>query len=172
MQEPHRDIYSSDPGPLEELLGLERTAEGSAAESDGEGALARALAAPLVERLSNTKADWATAMEALCAEQKPPIRTVRDLLLHPSPPVGVLIMLKNAAKASRARPDGPLPDRAATALYLAAIGVAWYRCHEVITTLDIHGLPEKLNWAADQAWNDPTLAAVLETAAVHMRATS
>jgi hypothetical protein len=171
MPKPHHDIYNSDPGTLEQLLGLESCARHDASQTDCDGCLGHTLSLPLVERLADTRPDWATALEDLCTEQEPPIKTVRDLLLHPSPPVGVLIILKNAAKSSRARPGGPLADRAATALYLAAIGVAWYRCHEVITTLDIHGFAEKLHWAADQPWDDPTMVAVLKTTADEIQAT-
>ena len=164
MADALNDIYCSDLGTLEQLLDLRAPTDGSNTETTGPD-LQHVLTAPLTEKLADTRPDWATALEDLCRQQDPPIRKVRDLLVHPSPPVGVLIILKNAAKASRKRPEGPLPDRAATALYLAAIGIAWYRRHELITSLGIEKLDEKLRWAAGEQWNDREIVAVLEAAA-------
>ncbi|MEF8787801.1 MAG: hypothetical protein V5A84_01910 [Planctomycetota bacterium] len=169
MAEPHHDIYSSGLGAAEQLLNPARSGSTGDAEARDESVLRRVLSTPLIDRLSNARSHWETALEELCSKQDPPIHTVRDLLLHPFPPVGVLIILKNAAKASRNCPDGPLSDHVSTALYLSAIGIAWLRCGELITTLDIHDLGENLSWAARQSWDDPEIVEVLESAAEHAR---
>ncbi|MEF8788136.1 MAG: hypothetical protein V5A84_03620 [Planctomycetota bacterium] len=172
MAEPHHDIYSSGLGAPEKLLERADTAGRSATNTEAGAELSCVLSTPLTERLPSGRPHWQTALDELCRKQDPPIRTVRDLLLHPSPPVGVLIILKNAAKASRNSPEGPLSDRASTALYLAAIGIAWLRCRELITTLDIQSLDENLSWAARQSWDDPEIIEALEYAAAQARSSS
>jgi len=161
----HQDLYSSDLETSKQLLELGSSTERHDGNADGTPVLERVLATSLTEKLAEARPRWAHALEELCSNQEPPISTVRDLLLHPSPPVGVLIILKNAAKASRKDPQGPVPPRPATALYLAAIGMAWLRCGELITTLDIDDLDEKMPWAAGQTWGDPEVAEAIETVA-------
>ena len=64
------------------------------------------------------------------------IRTYRQLLLHPRPPLELLTRVKQFAKHCRGRPDAPLPHEIATVLYLAAIAAARLKRHERISVLD------------------------------------
>ena len=78
------------------------------------------------------------------------IRTFRQLLLHPHPPIEVLNLVKQFAKGCRSRPDGPLPHEVATILYLAAIAAARRNCHQRISTLDDAAWQRAVDWALAQ----------------------
>ena len=80
------------------------------------------------------------------------IRTFRQLLLHPHPPVALLNLVKQFAKGCRSRPDGPLPHEVATVLYLVAIAAARAKCHQRISTLDDAAWQRAVDWAVAQPW--------------------
>ena len=80
------------------------------------------------------------------------IRTFRQLLLHPQPPVELLNLVKQFAKGCRSQPDGPLPHEVATVLYLAAIAAARRNCHQRISTLDDAAWQRAVDWALAQSW--------------------
>ena len=102
-----------------------------------------------LSRLENS----AAGLEQLKAAQQPPIRTFADLLAHPRPPVDLLELTKQFAKASQSTHDGTLPDEVATVLYLLSI-VAALRCRHLMTSLGKQALLERIEWALSQRWLD------------------
>lgn len=84
----------------------------------------------------------------------PPIRSFRDLLHHPRPPLGLLRTTKEFAKMCRSSPECRLPDEVATMLYVLSIVVAITKSGGSITKLDSQGLRHVLDWALDQSWVD------------------
>jgi hypothetical protein len=83
---------------------------------------------------------------------KAEIRTFRQLLLAPHPPIELLNLVKQFAKGCRNQPDGPLPHEVATVLYLAAIAAARRNCHQRISTLDDAAWQLAVDWALAQSW--------------------
>jgi len=139
--------------------------DGAKATRSLERAIEEILAEPLHERLAATPDREAEDLRELCQNQEPVIETARDLLRHPEPPIGLLILLKRAAKTCReSAPEQPCA-RTAKALYYAAIGIAWVRRHTIITTVDIKALRTRLAWAADQPWSDSEIRNLLRKAA-------
>ena len=98
-------------------------------------------------------------VEGLVQSASPPaIRSFRDLFEHPSPPVELLELTRQFAKACRARGDCPIPSEIATVLYLASIAAALVRHGCRITLLEDEALRHALQWSLDQKWMDrPTL---------------
>jgi hypothetical protein len=92
------------------------------------------------------------------------IRTFGDLLRHPSPPVEILELTKEFAKASRSHADSPLPDEVAAVLYLGSIAAALVRCARRITKLDDEGLRFGLEWALALPWLDDPIRGLIEEA--------
>ena len=90
------------------------------------------------------------------------IDTFKDLLTHPNPPVAVLTMVKEYAKASMDHPSSSLPRPIASAMYYAAIVVARLRCNQMLTQLDDASLLKGLQWALDKPWLGQTLRPLLE----------
>jgi len=80
------------------------------------------------------------------------IRTFRELLLAPHPPVELLDRVKQFAKVCRSQSDGPLPHEVATVLYLAAIAAARRHCRRRISTLEDAAWQHAVDWALAQSW--------------------
>jgi len=104
----------------------------------------------------------AEGLEALCSQAAPPIESFRDLLHHPCPPIGLLDMTKDFARACHSGAESLLPNEVATVLYLSSIVVALAKCQRRISKLDRQGLKHILDWALDQAWLDEATRGLLE----------
>jgi hypothetical protein len=82
------------------------------------------------------------------------VRSFADLLHHPRPPLALLTMTKEFAKANRSHPDRPLPEPVAALLYFASILVARLRRGRRITDLGDAALCRGLRWGVGQPWVD------------------
>jgi hypothetical protein len=87
------------------------------------------------------------------------------LLLDPQPPLPLLRLVKNFAKAARTQPGAAVPPEVATLLYFAAIAAALLRCRERITESDGVTLHRGFAWALAQPWADEATRALLQEAA-------
>jgi hypothetical protein len=88
------------------------------------------------------------------------IHTFADLLSHPGPPLELVRLMKDYAKA--ARHDGSLPLEVATLLYYTSLSLARLRCGQSITDLDDVALRSGLEWGARRAWADELVRSILE----------
>lgn len=88
-----------------------------------------------------------------------------DLLRHPQPPLELLGLVKEFAKANRHHPRSPLPAEVATVLYYAAIAAALVACGTRITRLSDARLCEGWHWVQAQPWIDPDTAGLCARAA-------
>jgi len=102
-------------------------------------------------------------LRGLCSHwpNSPALATFSDLLHHPRPPVELLKLTKDYAKASRSHPDSPLPEEVAGIVYLTSIVVAMTRCRKLITGLSVEGLSYGLSWALEQNWLDESIRKLL-----------
>jgi len=82
------------------------------------------------------------------------IKSFRDLFCHPHPPVELLDLTKDFAKACKNHPDSPLPGEVASVLYFLSIAVAMAKCGARISQLDDDSLRTGLEWASGQPWLD------------------
>jgi hypothetical protein len=120
------------------------------------------LAAPLEADLGGLRPGLGGLLERLQPAGGPPIRTFKDLLDHPHPPLELLELCKQFGKRCRSNPDGPLPEDIATALYLASIAAAITRGGQRITKLADEGMRHGYRWALKQSWLDPSTRRLLE----------
>lgn len=90
------------------------------------------------------------------------------LLHHPNPPLELLLLTKQFAKANRDHPDSPLPREVATVLYFASITVALIHCGERITSLDDEPLRRGIEWAIALPWIDSRTRALLQQGLEHL----
>jgi len=109
------------------------------------------MEAPLLDDL-RCDVSQMQAIAPLLRDVGTPIVTFKDLLLHPSPPVSLLCMLKDFAKTADKGADDPLPPAIATSLYLLAIAAAMAKRSERITSLDNEELSRSFQWILDQNW--------------------
>jgi hypothetical protein len=89
------------------------------------------------------------------------LNTFEKVLHHPHPPVSLLCMIKEFAKAHLDASGCRLPAQVAAVVYLASIASALVHCHERISQSDNQALERAFVWAIDQGWVDENLKGVL-----------
>jgi hypothetical protein len=155
MQKQTQTIINSDPRQLAALL--DGAAAVDAVWQPGELAAVfrHQLAAPVQFDLAGLDRRRAQQVRLLAAAQGLVLKSFRDLLQHPAPPVQLLELVKDFAKRAGSSAESPLPKAVATVLYYAAIAAARLRCDRRITRLDDAELRRGCAWARDQEWLDP-----------------
>jgi hypothetical protein len=119
--------------------------------------LTKQLNTPLSKWLNLQLSDFPGFGLATSTIEVVPIRTVGDLLNHPSPPLQHLRSAKNVAKVADARLKAPLPPPVASALYVSMIAVAIVRYGRQITIMNDVQLREGLFWVAGQTWVEQSM---------------
>jgi len=76
------------------------------------------------------------------------------LFHHPSPPIELLRLTKEFAKANMDHPESGLPTEIVGVLYYTSIAVALVRLDARISQLKDADLRRGLLWAKEQAWVD------------------
>ena len=152
-------LNETNPGLLSELIGLE-TAAPRAWNAEELGAVLRhQLSAPVQFELSQLSKATAGKLATLADAQHLLLKSFSDLFQHPNPPVELLIMVKDFAKASGRHPDSLLPEEVAYVLYYAAIIAARRSCGRRITKLDDPTLRHCIELTLAKPWLDePTRA--------------
>lgn len=148
------DIRNSGSSQLGSLLGL-ATAERISWGREELGAILRhQLAAPVQFDLGNLSPRLAEGLRAISSGQGLLVKSFADLLHHPHPPVELLELSKEFARAYWNHPASPLPREVAMLLYFASIAAALTRCRQRITSLDNQTLGRNFGWFLDQPWLD------------------
>ncbi len=152
------DMYDSDMISLTHMmdLGFEDSELWEPAELGA--ILEHQLAAPVLEELAHLDKKRADRLEMAV---DPPSKRFADLLHHPRPPVEVLNLTKQFAKACRKCADGPLPEEIATILYFLSIAAAITKCGRRITRMDDQSLRHSLDWTLKLAWLDSSSRGLL-----------
>jgi hypothetical protein len=120
------------------------------------------LTAPLQVDLINLERGLALKVRTLAESQGLTLKSFGDLLAHPNPPVELLKITKDFAKACRLSPNSPLPHDIATVLYFASIAAAMVRCRRRITGLTNDALADGLQWVLTRIWLDAPTRALIE----------
>ncbi len=122
------------------------------------------LSAPLQFDLGGLDPARARELRDLSAAQGLLLASLRGLLQHPVPPLELLEMVKDFAKACLCAPDPPLPPELAGALYHLVMAVALSRLGERITNLGDAEILSGLDWAMARPWLDKASRATLARA--------
>jgi hypothetical protein len=123
------------------------------------------LTASLCIELASLAPDIEEKLAGLLMPDGRPVASFGDLLGLPAPPVALLEMVKEFAKASRRPGRCQLPPDVATMLYYLAIGAALFRCGCRLTRLSDSILWDGLRWAGAQPWADTAIRDLLRRAA-------
>lgn len=154
-------LHKSDPVALSKLMEIDDTAEHLWDQNDLAEIWQHQLDAPLDFDLAGDDARQKQRISSLSVTAIRPPKTFRDLLHHPNPPVELLRLAKEFAKASPKDKNRPLPQQIATALYYASIVAAFVHA-ESISTLKESELREGMRWAVAQSWLDKPTHALFE----------
>jgi len=92
------------------------------------------------------------------------LKSFSELLHHPRPPLELLSLTKDFAKAARNHPESPLPHEIASVLYFACIGVALVRCGQKISELSDEQLLDAFTWVCEQSWVDESTKSLFSEA--------
>ena len=82
------------------------------------------------------------------------LKSFSDLFHHPAPPVELLELVKDFAKANLDHPESGLPNEIASVLYYTSIASALVHLDKRITKLPDADLRRGLSWAREQGWLD------------------
>lgn len=112
------------------------------------------MAAPVLVDLGTFDPRTATRIRIQSEAQGLLLKSFADLFHHPAPPLELLELIKDFAKANLDHPESGLPDEIATTLYYTSIATALVRLDRRISQLPDADLQRGLRWAMDQAWLD------------------
>ena len=153
------DLNRVAPKSLARLMGLGAGEQrGGWAPHELADVLRHQLRAPLLfdQGAMAAMAAAAAGGGAPAAGEAPP-GSFEDLFRHPRPPLPLLRLTKDFAKAADRPSDGPIPAEVATVLYYAAIVAALLRHGERISQLRDDELSAGVTWALEQPWLDGAL---------------
>jgi hypothetical protein len=119
------------------------------------------LSAPILVDLGGFDAASAARLKMLAEAQSLVLKSFSDLLLHPAPPIELLSLTKDFAKANMDHPDSALPREVAAVLYYASISAALVHRGERISQLKDAELTRGMGWAKDQPWIDKQIAQLI-----------
>ena len=156
------DPYKSDSRQVAKLMDLGAAGERLWRTEELEAILRHQLSAAVQFDLARIDQSLAGKLRNLTEAEGLLLHSFSDLLHHPNPPVELLILLKDFAKACRNHPDSPLPEEIATLLYFASIAVAMMRACRRITALDDEALRDGVQWLTNQTWLDDKTRSLLQ----------
>ena len=92
------------------------------------------------------------------------LKSFADLFQHPAPPIELLELVKDFAKANFDHPESGLPTEIASVLYYASISAALVRLDHRISKLPDNELAPGLRWAGQQPWLDENTKSLFRAA--------
>ena len=166
------DSNVSNSKALAKMLAIGQTEERIWQPQELDAILKHQLRAPIQFDLECLDPTLAGKLQTLCAAEGLLLRSFEDLFFHPNPPLELLELTKQFAKACRLHPDSPLPEEVSILLYFASIAVARMRCGRRITDLDDVSLRRSLQWLIEQSWLEENLRLLLVEALGHLDKTT
>jgi hypothetical protein len=112
------------------------------------------MSAPMLVDLGTFDPRTATRLRTLSEAQGLLLKSFSDLFYHTAPPIELLELIKDFAKANLDHPESGLPGEIATALYYTSIAAALVRLDARISQLPDADLQRGLRWTMEQAWLD------------------
>jgi hypothetical protein len=154
MARAEASVLDSDPRSIARLLDPGADEERIWDADELAAILRHQLAAPIQVDLNSLEAGAAPRLRMLTEAHGLLLKSFGDLLRHPHPPLELLKLTKNFAKALRLSRRGTLPREIATVLYFASIVVALRRCRRRISRLDDAALRRGVELCLRQPWLD------------------
>jgi hypothetical protein len=112
------------------------------------------MSAPMLVDLETFDSRTATRLRTLSEAQGLLLKSFADLFQHLAPPIELLELVKDFAKANMDHPESALPGEIAAALYYTSIAAALVRLDARISQLSDADLQRGLRWTIEQAWLD------------------
>jgi hypothetical protein len=155
MTEVRKSVFDTDHKRLATLFDV---ADGGGGRlwNDAELAaiLRHQLSAPIQVDLGRFERGAALKVRTLSESLGLTLKSFGDLLTHPNPPLELLTVTKDFAKACRLSPRSPVPSEVASVLYFACIAAGLVRCRSRMTRLSDVTLSEGFRWVLARRWLD------------------
>lgn len=145
------NVLDSDPKKLASLIGDDDIGERIWRPDELAAILRHQLTTPLHVDLAGVGGAAGQLKQAAEARGLV-LKSFGDLLQHPQPPVGLLKLMKDFAKACGHSPNSTMPREISSVIYFASIIAAMTRCSRRITRLDNAALLKAVLWALKQPW--------------------
>ena len=155
------DLSKTDPGTLAKLMTLGNEPQRIWRPEELAVVFSHQMAAVVQFDLAGLDEGIGAKLMTLSAAEGLLVRSFADLFQHSNPPIELLILTKQFAKANINHPDSSLPREVAKVMYYGSIAVALVRCAQRITELDDCSLRQGVEWAIAQTWIDEPTRAVL-----------
>jgi hypothetical protein len=126
------------------------------------------LAAAMDVDLSSLKAHEAHSLRAVAESRGLVLKSFSDLFQHPAPPVALLKLVKDYAKANLTHPDSPIPQDVARLLYYASSAAALIRWGDGISAMSRVELRRGFEWALQRTWVDEGTKRIFSDALTHL----
>jgi hypothetical protein len=146
-----KKILESDPKSLACLIGDDDVGEAIWRPDELAAILRHQLTTPLHVDLAGVSGA-AGELKAAAEARGLVLKSFGDLLQHRQPPVALLKLMKDFAKACRLSPQSTVPREISSVIYFASIIAAMTRCSRRITRLDNLALLQAVLWALEQPW--------------------
>jgi len=158
------DLQDAEARQLAQFMDLGSDSDGLWSPGELAAVFRHQLESPVQFPFVDIGGQSAESVRAICSEAAPKIETFRDLFVHPKPPLELLRMTKDYAKACRAQGESPIPAEVATMLYVLSILVARTSRGQRITELNDQSLRQIAGWAAERPWIDEPIRQLLDAA--------
>ncbi len=145
-------VLKAEPVRLSEVLALASGEKESWRPEELHDILAFQLSAPLEFELEHADRRLSTHFKSLSRAGQPPPRTLGELFRHLQPPVALLNLAKDYAKAAQKQPASGIPKNVALVLYYLSLAAALVRRGRRITQLNDSELRQGFDWALSQPW--------------------
>jgi hypothetical protein len=122
------------------------------------------MSSPILVDLGGFDPATAMRLKLLSESQSLLLKSFSDLFHHPVPPLELLTLTKEFAKANMDHPESSLPPEIAGVLYYASIATALVRLDARISQLNPDKLQFGLLWAREQPWVDDRTREILQQA--------
>jgi hypothetical protein len=146
------EVYGAETQRLAKLLALEEADTAPWSRKELAKVLFHQLKSPLRLGVVSSGPRLGVALPELNAQECAAFNTFEEVLDHPHPPVELLRLIKEFAKAHFENSQPHLPREIAGVLYITSIAVALAKCSQRITQLDDPSLRRGIAWALEQAW--------------------
>ena len=157
-----KSAFETDKRQLATLIDLSPASERLWADDELGAILKHQMTTPLQVDLINLERGLAIKVRNLAESEGLVLKSFGDLLAHPNPPVELLKITKDFAKACRLSPHSPMPHEIASVLYFGSIAAAMIRCHRRITGLSNETLAEGFRWVSARPWIDAPTRSLVE----------
>ena len=156
-------VFDTDRRQLATLLDMPADDAERLWQDEELGALLRhQMTAPMQVDLINLERGLALKVRSLAESLGLTLKSFGELLAHPNPPLELLKITKDFAKACRLSPNSPMPREIASVLYFASIAAALVRCRRRITGLTNEALAEGFRWVLSRPWLDAPTRSLTE----------